>query len=184
MDEKIWIKNPKILFEKYQDIYPTNYNSLCRLFLYTFSIFLLFKSYKWAYLCLISFIISSILGYIYDNEHVTHKKIDMIDKYKSCRRSTINNPMSNILLIDEKADLIACSDEKQEKIDMNLYWEFYEDENDIYASKKLRNFITMPITSQPNKRNDFLNFLYKDNHAYCKYEGIGCEQYRELRFKK
>ena len=184
MDEKIWIKDPKNLFINYLDIYPNNYNSICRMFLYTFIIFLLFKKYQWTYICFICFIIISILGYIYDKEYIKDKKINLINQYKSCRRSTINNPMSNILMMDDKNNLIACSDEAEEKKEMNLYWEFYEDENDINAKKNLRNFITMPITSHPNKRNDFLNFLYGNNKAYCKYEGIGCEEYRELKYNK
>jgi len=184
MDERIWIKNPKILFINYLDIYPNNYNSICRMFIYIFLIFLLFKRYEWTYICFICFIIVSILGYFYDNENQKNNKINIINKYKSCRRSTINNPMSNILIMDEKNDLIACSDDPDEKININLYWEFYEDENDINAKKKLRNFITMPITSHPNKRDDFLNFLYRDKSVSCKYEGIGCEQYRELKYNK
>ena len=188
MDEIIWIQDPKLLYTKYKDIYPkkdnNNFNAIARYFILTGLIFLLFKRYKWVYICFIGFIIISFIGYLNYKDQDKNNKINLINQYNSCRRSTINNPMSNLLNLDKYPELEACIDEPKERIDENLYYNFFEDQNDLNAKKRLRSFITMPITSHPNNRLKFLDFAYGNMVALCKYDGIGCEKFRDLRYKK
>ena len=92
--------------------------------------------------------------------------------------------MSNLLNLDKYPELEACIDEPKERIDENLYYNFFEDQNDLNAKKRLRSFITMPITSHPNNRHKFLDFTYGNMDALCKYDGIGCEKFRDIRYKK
>lgn len=188
MDEKFWIYNPKILFTKFSDIYPTktnnNFNAIARYFLITSIIFLIFSRYKWAYICSIGFILITFIGFIYTKNEDREEKILKINKHLHCRRSTINNPMANLLPLDENPNIQACLDEPQEKINNNLYWEFYEDEDDPTSKTRLRNFITMPITSIINNRKDFVDFAYGDNMSKCKYDGVRCERLRDIRYSK
>ena len=188
MKEKFWIYDPKVLFTKYSDIYPTktnnNLNAISRYFLITSIIFIIFNRYKWAYICGIGFILITFIGIIYTQNEEKEKKISKIKEHLQCRRSTINNPMGNLLPLEKDANIEACIDEPQEKIDNNLYWEFYEDENDISAKTRLRNFITMPITSIINNRKEFINFAYGDNMSKCKYDGVRCERLRDIRYSK
>jgi hypothetical protein len=185
--EELWIYNPHILFTKISHLYPgpdTNlFNSIARYWMITCGIFLLLGSYKWAYLCGIGFILTSWVGWIYSQDEKKEQKISAIKKHLSCRRSTINNPMANVLPLDPEANLEACDDEPEEKIKNNLFWEFYEDENDLKAKTRMRAFITMPITSIVNKREDFLNFMYEPR-LKCKSDGVGCEDFRDLRYNK
>lgn len=185
--EELWIYNPHILFTNIKDIYPSEnsnfFNSIARYCMVCGIIFMLFSRYKWVYLCGIGFLLTSLVGWVYTNSEKTDEKLSLIKKHLSCRRSTINNPMSNILPLDEQPNLEACDDEPEEKILNNLYWEFYEDQNDLTAKTRLRSFITMPITSTINKRNKFLEFMYQPK-LKCKSDGVGCEDFRDIRYSK
>jgi len=185
--EELWIYNPHILFTKISDIYPSptnnTFNAIARYWMITFAIFMLFGRYKWAYLCGVGFILTSIIGYMYSETEIREDKISQIKKHLSCRRSTINNPMANILPLEPNPNLEACDDEPEEKITNNLFWEYYEDENDLTAKTRQRAFVTMPITTMVNKRKDFLDFMY-ESHLQCKMDGIGCEKFRDLRYNK
>jgi hypothetical protein len=66
--EEFWINDPKVLFTKISDFYPrdtnNNFNAIARYFILTGFIFLLFKRYKWVYICFIGFIIISFIGFL------------------------------------------------------------------------------------------------------------------------
>jgi hypothetical protein len=187
--EELWIYNPHILIKKITNIYPepgsNPFNSIARYWMITCVIFMIFGSYKWAYLSGIGFILTTGIGYIYTKNEKKEEKVNLIKKHLSCRRSTINNPMGNILPLDPEPGLEACDDEHEpeEKVQNNIFWEFYEDENDLTAKTRQRAFITMPITSMVNKRKDFLDFMYQPQ-LKCKSDGIGCEDFRDLRYNK
>jgi hypothetical protein len=188
MEENFWIYDPKILFIKFSDIYPrdtnNNFNAICRYFLVAFIIFLLFSKYQWVYISFIGFIITTIIGIFYTQNENKENKIEKIKKHLKCRRTTINNPMGNVLFLDENPELEACSDDEHTKIKNNIHWEYYEDEIDLNTKTKLRNFIKMPVTSLLNKRENFTNFLYDQSILTCKYDGIRCEKYRDIRYNK
>lgn len=185
--EQLWIYNPHILFMKITELYPSNtnnnFNAIARYWMISGIIFLIFSSYKWAYICLIGFILTTIFGYLYYKKEDTKDKIKKMRKYNSCRRTTINNPMGNVLPLDENPHLEACNDDTKEDIEDNLFFEYYEDENDLVGRKKQKNFITMPITSIVNKREKFLNFMYRPKQM-CRSNGIGCEKFRDLRYNR
>lgn len=188
MEERLWIYDPKILLKNYKDIYPretnNNINAIARYFLITSIIFIIFGSYKWAYVCGIGFILTTLIGYIYTKNEDREDKIKQIKTHLQCRRSTINNPMGNLMPLDEEPNIEACLDEPQEKIDNNLYYEFYEDEDDLTAKTRLRSFITMPVTSLIGDRKSFLEFAYGENMSRCKHDGVRCERSRDIRYSK
>jgi hypothetical protein len=181
--DRFWVKNPKILIEKYKDIFIKDsknvFNSLSRLFIYTTFIFILFNSYKWAYICLISLLLITFIGYHHDIDEDKINKIKKLKEYNSCKRSTINNPMSNKLVLDND-DLEPCIDEDKDIVDNNLYYNFLEDEVDINAKRRLRSFINIPKKNV----NKFLKFVYGDVNANCKYNGIHCEKFRDIRYNR
>jgi len=182
--ESIWLKNPYNLIKFYDNFSILNsgnkFNAITRCLMIAGFIFVIFNRYSWSYICFISILFISFVGYKYDDHELKVQKDYNEKVYKSCRRSTIHNPMMNLLVDDENPELEACS-EDTEVIEKNLYHEFYEDQKNINARKKLRTFITLPVTSVQGKREEFLKYAY-GNDTNCKYDGIGCEKYRDIRF--
>jgi hypothetical protein len=182
--ESIWLKNPSNLFKYYDNFSITNsgnkFNALTRCLIISGIICVLFNRYNWSYICFIAILFTSFVGYKYDDYESQLDRNNKERIFNSCRRSTIDNPMMNLLAFDQNPELDAC-DEDTDIIDKNLYHEFYEDQNNINARKKLRNFITLPVTNIKGKREEFLQFTY-GNDINCKYDGIGCEKYRDVRF--
>lgn len=179
--EEFWIFNPIILIKNYKNIYPkkiTNniFNCLTRILLYA-SIFFLFINKKLVYICILCIIIINLIGYIYIKEYIKNDKKEQIKVFNSCRRSSINNPMMNVVLLDENPEIEACpvenknddniknntQYESKKKIDYNLNYNLLQDETDINVSTKLRNFITLGNTKYTNDINKFLNFLNLGN---------------------
>lgn len=188
--ESIWIKDPMniIRFNNFSINTSNNkFNAMTRCLLITMTICILFNRHEWTYITLMGIIITSTIGYIYDNHVVKQVEKKKLEKYHSCRRSTIDNPMGNILPFDPTPHLKAC-DEKKEVIDDNLFHGYLRDPNDDNNEGKMRQFVTLPVTSIHDNRDDFIHFLYngheEDDNEYksCKYDGVNCERYRDLRY--
>lgn len=102
----------------------------------------------------------------------------------TCRKSTISNPMSNLLPFSEDPTLSACK-ESNKTIEDNLFYGFYRDQNDHVQREKMGAFYTLPDTSITGKKDEFANYLLHGgiNHPYfCKRDSINCESYRDVRF--
>ena len=182
--ESIWIKKPENLINNYTNYSIYNdgnkFNTIVRLLIITGFIFMIFKRHNWSYICFVLIIMITIVGYKYDDYKIEQDVIEKEIEYKSCRRSTIDNPMSNLMPYDSQEELEAC-DEDSEIIKKNLFDEFYEDQNNLNSKTKLRSFITMPVTSILGKREEFLKYTY-DSGITCKYDGIACEKHRDVRY--
>lgn len=194
--ESIWLKNPNNLLKYYTNYSIYNYsidnntnidgsiankfNIISRLLILSGFIFTIFKRYNWSYICFIFLIIITMIGYKYDDHTLEQETIAKQKEYNSCRRSTINNPMSNLLPFDSQEELEACK-EDSEIIQSNLLYDYYEDQNNLNSRAKLTNFITMPVTSVLGKREEFMKFTYGDAVS-CKYDGINCAKYRDIKY--
>lgn len=176
--ETIWIKNPRNLLTYYDSfsIFTNNnpYNAFIRSLLMSGFFFYIFKRYKWFYICLIGILITSIVGYIKD---INVKK----DDQEQCRKATVDNPMGNLLPMAKDSHLSACRDDYMDK----LFDGHYRHPNDYINEATVRQFITMPVTSIYDKRDEFGEFImngYDDEFKSCKYDGYQCERYRDIRF--
>lgn len=189
--ESIWIKDPMNIIRFY-DSFSINtslnkFNAMIRCLMIIGTISILFNNYDWIYISLIGIIVISGIGYIYD-DHIVKTNIEKAKKeYLSCRRSTINNPMSNVLPYGNNPMLKACVEDKK-IIEDNLYHGFLRDQNDDVAEQRMRDFITMPQSSIIDDRDNFLEFIYngyeEDGNEYlsCKYDGVNCNKYKDLRY--
>ena len=110
------------------------------------------------------------------------KDIKNINKIK-CKKPNINNPYMNILVTENKNNLPACNYDNNKNL-INKYYNLnsYRNAIDIFNNKNFeRQFYTMPVSTIPNKQNDFVDWLYKidDN---CKNNNAYCKQYEDERY--
>lgn len=176
--ETIWIKNPKNLLTFYDSfsIFTNNnpYNAFIRSLIMSGFFFFLFKRRKWFYICLIGILITTIIGYI-NEEKETIEEVN-------CRKATVDNPMGNLLPLSKDPHLSACKDEDYTD---KLFDGHYRDPNDHINDATMRQFITMPVTSIHDKRDEFGEFImngYENEFKSCKNDGFQCERYRDIRF--
>lgn len=98
----------------------------------------------------------------------------------TCRKSTISNPMGNLLPYDPNPSLKACSDQDDLRVD-NLFNGFLRDQDDDINKEKLNPFITLPVTNIEGMKTEFANFLLNKS-LMCKNNGNNCEKYKDVRF--
>ena len=104
----------------------------------------------------------------------------------SCRNSTINNPLGNILLYSQlhKYDLDLCNNQDN-NIENNLRYNIYNDANDIYLkNNNIRQFIHMPSQQHPNNINKFKNYLFNVDNKTCKLDNKNCVINDDIRYYK
>jgi len=102
----------------------------------------------------------------------------------TCRKSTINNPMANLLPFSKDPELRAC-DESDTVIENNLFNGFMKDQDDNISREKMGSIYKLPDTSILGMEEEFGHFLFygnSDESYFCKRDGIHCESYRDVRF--
>ena len=189
----------KKLIDNWDDFFPIrNYNLdynmyiIFRFLFYSFILILILSNNKFIKIILfIILIIIFICLYLIESKNVNdiiyEEKINNFIKEK-CRKSTINNPMSNILNTMETDDLNLnnCDDKINNKklIDNNLSYNIYSNSTDLFDRKTNKNnFITIN-TSYPNDTKKFKEFLYNFNDNNCKNDGLICRTYDDIRYHK
>jgi c-di-AMP phosphodiesterase-like protein len=103
-----------------------------------------------------------------------------------CRKSTIDNPMGNILLYTpiEEQNIKFCAND-EELIKNNLMHNVYFNEKDLFLKKEnMRPFITMPSETNPNAIDDFKKYLYDFDNSTCKIDKMNCMYNEDLRYHK
>jgi len=183
--DNIWFNDPKILFLKWYDIVPyKEYNNIkkiniiTRLLLYLLVILYIFNvNENIIILLILFFVIINIVGY--NNDNLIKK-----DNHKSikCRKSTINNPMGNILITTDNKDLNipACNDTINTKslIEDNLNYNTYKN---IKYNNTVDRYIKVLDTKYPNNMEDYLNFLYKINTNTCRLNNQNCGKWYDIK---
>jgi len=116
------------------------------------------------------------------------KKIifDAQKNYKPCRKSTVENPMANVLLYTDidKMNQDVCH-LQHDKIDKNLRYNVYYDSKDLFLKKQnLRSFITMPSDTHPNNFDQFKKYIYHLDNPTCKTDATNCMFNEDLRYHK
>jgi hypothetical protein len=163
-----------------------NKNALIKYFTYVGIIIgILTQSWKLIIFFLVCLILTQIIGSKMSSIKQIRKK-EYQNKYAQCRKSTINNPMGNVLLSTPDADLDNKICRFQDKeIDTNLKYNVYYDSNDLFLKKNnIRPFITMPSQTHPNDINQFKKYLYFFDNPTCKTDSMKCMFNEDLRYHK
>lgn len=111
-------------------------------------------------------------------------KRDIFTTKEKCRRPTKDNPFMNILFEAEENE--ACDVDEKEILDKYNH-NLNRNMKDLFDKRTGQLYYkTNNITSIPNKYKDFLNFIgstndQKDNN--CKYDGVNCLKYNDLRIR-
>ena len=103
-----------------------------------------------------------------------------------CRKSTIDNPMGNVLLytpISEQNDELCPTDSKT--INDNLTYNIYYDSKDLFKTEEnIRSFYTMPSQTNPNNIDKFKSYLYNLDNPTCKIDQINCMYNEDIKYHK
>ena len=126
----------------------------------------------------------------YDDNRILLNNINnnnIIKDEQKCRKSTINNPMSNILTTMNPDELaIQACDEKintSELIDNNLNYNYYINAKKIFSKKNnYLNFIQLNNTKYPNDIKNIRNYLYDFNENNCKNNSNKCTAWNDVKF--
>lgn len=190
-ESKFWITNYKELFNNIY-LFPNpemSKNQILNSFT-RYSIIMIFLFYfinsnsNWYYLP-IGIIIGCILLYTIDISKQKEEELEKIKNSIKCKSPTLNNPYMNILVTQDKQELPACDSREEEVKDLtNKYYKFnlYQNGEDLFDKKNMeRQFYTMPSSTIPNKQNEFINWLYK-NEGNCKTNTELCLPYEDKRY--
>lgn len=182
-NEKVWIHNPSILLEKYDEFFPTSkmskiqrYNAITRYIIYLIVLLIIFRfNTYFIVFCILILVFITYIGYTY--KELTKNVIN-------CRNSTYDNPVANPLIMNDDTSLIACNIDKNIRIN-NIRKNFYEDSYDTNKRRILdRTFYTLPVSNYPNDIRLIGGYLYNDKNNHCKVKKQQCEYYRDIRFKR
>jgi len=183
MDITEIFKDPIIFFPSKVFNNKKNLYAIIKLLVYCSIILLLFGRIN----LMIYMMIIVIIIYVIGNQMIDTVTDVNNEKYENnviCRKSTIDNPMANILLYmtDHDMDLKKCNNIRDE--DDKLEYNVYHDSRDVFNKKNsMRPFITMPSQIYPNDRTNFLKYIY-NIRSECKMEGKECAYYDDARYTK
>ena len=189
MSEPFWSNSIKILYsnDKLKYFFPKKnmtleekLNSIVRLSFYISIIMILYsKKHHFIYVWGITLILTYL---IYKNRHNTYNDYfldfnnNLIHKYVE---PTKDNPFMNILLTDYTTNPNRESISKKKNVNKKIKDKFninlYKNFSDVFEKENSqRQFYTTPITTIPNKQNEFANWLYKTDKTCKEGNGFQC----------
>lgn len=188
------LTNYKYIFQDLHIFFPsskydinTNKYALIRFGIYSsICIGLLTNNWKLIILIIVFLVIISLLGTEMHNFKQEQKQLKNLTIPPNCKKSTLNNPMGNVLIYSDidDANKNLCPNQNN-LIDSNLKHNVYYDSKDLFHKKNnTRPFITMPSDTHPNNFDQYKNFLYYFNNPTCKKDGIDCMFNEDLRYHK
>jgi hypothetical protein len=139
-----------------------------------------------------SFGLKSSTGSFDKNSHIKSSHIKSSNN-GTCRKSTIDNPMGNVLLYTpvSEQNMSFCEKSNPTNIGMsgivntNLTHNVYFNEKDLFYKKEnMRPFITMPSQTNPNNIGNFKKYLYDFNNSTCKIDQTNCMFNEDVRYHK
>lgn len=101
-----------------------------------------------------------------------------------CTLPTKENPFMNVMLFDDPNRPPACAGPGIEEMSENLLnSQLRDNPEDLFGrAANQRQFYTMPSTKNPNDREKFMNWLYKDE-VNCRAGGL-CVPFSDLRYER
>ncbi len=198
MGDIFWLDNYYILLNKWLEFIPSNeyefkrnINAIVRFLIYSIGLVYIYGGNRNILLFLIILLILvNLIGMvkfskqkIYDNTLTRYDKKETI-----CRKSTVDNPMSNILITmtPQELDIKAC-DEKintDKLVNNNLSYNTYTNVDDFYNTKNGNiGYVQLPSTSYPGNFDDFKSFLYNLDKNNCKVNGSNCMGWYDVKYE-
>lgn len=119
--------------------------------------------------------------YINDNKN----KYKLIYEENKIRNPTYDNPYMNPTVYFDNSE---ANDINNTKVfnNMNNYYKknMYKNIDDLYDTQNgMRNFYTVPSSTNPNGQNEFALYLYNDTLLNnCKFDQNQCIKYKDLRY--
>jgi hypothetical protein len=174
--DNFWLNNPVILINEFYDLIPNpqkdviqSLNALTRIFIiigiYYMNIIVILFGFALTY-----YIYTKIINKdMNDKGKELYKNSDSDSDSKSnCNIPTKENPVGNIMPADPVDKIGTCvNDETNEIIKNNVKLNLYADINDVW-NKKHSEFYTMPSTTIPNNRDEFMQWCYNSNNYSCR----------------
>lgn len=194
MSNNFWVNNTEILISDWSSFFPDsklneidNLNTLVRFGIYSSLLLALYHgNMNYLFLMIIPLVFSYVLYMYLGLEKFENINIsDYIDNLENnYTLPTLNNPMMNILPGDspDKPPAYPINENSEEayiiKKDMEnkLNFNVFSGIEDIYNNKhSQREFYTMPVTTVPNDREKFIDFVYKNDYKpTCKENRFYC----------
>jgi hypothetical protein len=114
----------------------------------------------------------------------TYNKEEFVNEEKKCRKPTNDNPFMNANLYYDGLEACDVKDEDVMKkynhnLKKNIKDVFDKNTGQVY-------FRTNNVTTVPNKYKEFLDFVgmtYDERDNNCKYDGVNCLKYNDLRIR-
>ena len=191
INDKFWYEDPDILFSEdrliefipLSDHTPEEWlNATVRFSTYASVLFYIFKR-EWI-MFMLPFITMCMTYYFYYRNKEYYDIND--DDHFPCARPSKDNPLMNILVSDlgyNQNRKKAC-DVNHVKKDIQKYFNRnrYRNAFDILEGEAIeRQFYTNPVTTIPNKQDDFANWLYNEKKDTCKTNIGNCEVDEDIR---
>ena len=111
-------------------------------------------------------------------------KKEYFEEKKKCRKPTNDNPFMNPLFEADKLE--ACDATEREVLD-KYYHNLNRNINDVFEKKTSQQYYkTNNVTTIPNKYGNFLKYIgmtYDQPDNNCKYDGVKCLAYNDLRIR-
>jgi len=173
------INNYNLLFKEWYKIIPTEnmsknevLNSLIRFGCILALIFIFIRSNTVWFLFPMFILVSCFLLKIGGNNDESYEI--------TCKKPSFNNPFMNNIYGDKNKKL--CENYDRNEID-NLYrYNLYRNINDVFGKHNLKmQFYTKPVTNNVNDTRKAINLLYNTGKT-CKYDGVNCLKYKNLKF--
>ena len=184
---KYILEDPHIFFPSSKYDINTNKYAIIRFGIYSsICIGLLTNNWKIIIMIVVLIIILSLLQTEMHNIKHEEKQLKNLTIPPNCKKSTLNNPMGNMLLYSDidDANKNMCPNQNN-LIESNLKYNVYYDSKDLFHKKNnTRPFITMPSQTHPNNIDQYKNFLYYYNNPTCKSDGVDCMFNEDLRYHK
>lgn len=201
-NDLFWLNNPKILIDpnRLNEFFPhpnmtkvEQLNAITRFTIYLGLLLTLIKlKINYIYIAFSGFIISFL---IYNNNSEL-KKEENLEKYEIYKnkskdnkntvyvKPSYDNPFMNPTLMDinnnpnreaySKKSFINNEEIKNE-IEDKFSFNLYQDVNDVFGkSNSQRQFYTTPVTTIPNKQDDFAQWLYGKDGTCKENNGFQC----------
>ena len=184
--EVFWSDSIKILYEndKLKQFFPQKnmtleerLNSIVRLSLYISSVLVIYsRNHQYIYIFFIALILTYLIyknRYNAYNDYFLDYANNLVHKYIE---PTKNNPFMNISLDDYTKNPNRESMSKKKNVNNEIKNKFnidlYKDFGDVFEKENSqRQFYTTPVTTIPNKQDEFADWLYGNEPAKSCREG-------------
>jgi len=201
-NDLFWLNNPKILIDpkRFNEFFPhpnmtkvEQLNAVVRFTIYLAIVLTMLKlDINYMFIAFIGFIITFLI-YHNNSDLKSSENLEKYEVYKNKSKDSeqkiyvkpsYDNPFMNPTLLDIKNNpereayskkSFIDNDEIKQEIEDKFNYNLYQDANDVFGkSNSQRQFYTTPVTTIPNKQDDFAQWLYGKPPTCKENNGLQC----------